>query len=136
LHSIALRSSSETKISSRSSLLVERRAFIVAKTARSRIQNAKRLPIDKELVMLDLVKGFAGGPSPHRSALRGYGIVYRRDEVNFCPGCGRSHWYIGRLMAECAYCGTAIPLQDSELQSAAGGNSRNRRIFVPTAFAA
>lgn len=75
-----------------------------------------------------------GAPLPHSPAIRGYAIVYREDQVNFCPGCGRSHWYIGRLMAECAYCGTALPLQDSQIQSNAGGHSRNRR-YSGAAFA-
>jgi hypothetical protein len=41
---------------------------------------------------------------------RGYRLVYRAGEVNHCPGCGRSQWYVGRLTAECAFCATAIPL--------------------------
>lgn len=42
---------------------------------------------------------------------RGYHITYRENEVNYCPGCGRSHWYIGSQSAECAFCGTALPLR-------------------------
>lgn len=42
---------------------------------------------------------------------RGYHVVYRDHENNHCPGCGRSHWLIGRLMAECAFCATALPLE-------------------------
>ena len=49
-------------------------------------------------------------PHPHDPARRGYHIVYRENEVNHCPGCGRSHWFIGRLSAECGFCGTALPL--------------------------
>ena len=41
---------------------------------------------------------------------RGYSVVYREDEVNHCPGCGRTHWYIGRLSAQCGFCETALPL--------------------------
>jgi hypothetical protein len=41
---------------------------------------------------------------------RGYLVVYRAGQVNHCPGCGRSHWHIGRSTAECAFCSTAIPL--------------------------
>ena len=41
---------------------------------------------------------------------RGFHAVYRAYEVNHCPGCGRTHWFIGRLMAECAFCSTALPL--------------------------
>jgi hypothetical protein len=72
----------------------------------------------------------------HNVAARGYSIVYRADHPNFCPGCARSHWYIGRLTAECAYCGTAVPMQDLSVQSASGGHSRNRKMFVPESFAA
>ena len=50
---------------------------------------------------------------PHDPTRRGYHIVYRENEVNRCPGCGRSHWYVGRLSAECGYCGTALPLADA-----------------------
>jgi hypothetical protein len=46
-------------------------------------------------------------------ARRGYHVAYREGEVNRCPGCGRSHWHVGRLSAECAFCGTALPLTDS-----------------------
>lgn len=40
--------------------------------------------------------------------LRGYGVLYRRGEVNHCPGCGGSCWWLGRLGAECGGCGTAL----------------------------
>jgi len=43
---------------------------------------------------------------------RGYHAVYRAGEVNHCPGCGRTHWMIGRAVAECAFCATALPLTD------------------------
>ena len=48
---------------------------------------------------------FARGPV-------GYRIAYRMHETNHCPGCGKSHWLMGRMTAECAYCGTAIPLNE------------------------
>ena len=41
---------------------------------------------------------------------RGYQPLYHLDIVNRCPGCGRSHWYVGRMSAECAHCETALPL--------------------------
>ena len=44
---------------------------------------------------------------------RGYHAVYRENEVNHCPGCGRTHWIIGRQLAECAFCATALPLAES-----------------------
>lgn len=52
-------------------------------------------------------RGFA-----HDPVLRGYHVVYRPHETNHCPGCGRSHWIVGRLLAECAFCATALPLAD------------------------
>lgn len=67
---------------------------------------------------------------------RGYHMLYRSDQVNHCPGCGRAHWYIGRQSAECGFCATAIPLADSLVQPAFGGHSRNRRPFVPLDCAA
>jgi hypothetical protein len=33
--------------------------------------------------------------------------------INHCPGCGRTHWYVGRLSAECGFCSTALPLADT-----------------------
>ena len=50
---------------------------------------------------------------PAHPADRGYHVAYRDGEVNYCPGCGRSHWYIGRATAECAFCATALPLLDT-----------------------
>ena len=51
---------------------------------------------------------------PHDPAKRGYNPVYRQDETNHCPGCGRTHWYVGRISAECGFCGTALPLAEVE----------------------
>jgi len=59
-------------------------------------------------------------------ARRGHHIVYRANESNHCPGCGRSHWYIGRLSAECGFCGTAVPLAEtSVVEAAAPTRARN-----------
>ena len=52
----------------------------------------------------------AGECFPHDPAGRGYHALYRLDELNRCPGCGRSHWYLGRSSAECGFCSTAVPL--------------------------
>ena len=54
-----------------------------------------------------------GGSLIPRPDQRGYHIVYRDHETNYCPGCGRTHWYVGRLMAECAFCTTALPLENA-----------------------
>lgn len=51
-------------------------------------------------------------------AQRGHHIVYRANTDNHCPGCGRSHWYIGRVSAECGFCGTAIPLAEARRDEA------------------
>jgi hypothetical protein len=44
---------------------------------------------------------------------RGHHVVYRANEMNRCPGCGRAHWHVGRQTAECGFCGTAVPLADA-----------------------
>lgn len=36
--------------------------------------------------------------------------TYRPGTANHCPSCTHSHWLIGRLTAECAVCGTALPI--------------------------
>lgn len=59
-------------------------------------------------------------------AQRGHHIVYRADASNHCPGCGRSHWYVGRVSAECGFCGTAVPLAEARHDDASGRSSRAR----------
>ncbi|HKT75642.1 MAG TPA: hypothetical protein VJQ78_02850 [Sphingobium sp.] len=58
------------------------------------------------------VSSLAAGKS-FDPALRGYIIHYHVGESNHCPSCGRSQWIVGRLMAECAYCETALPLENN-----------------------
>jgi len=41
---------------------------------------------------------------------RGYQVVYHPGETNRCPGCGHSNWLIGRVTAQCGFCGTALAL--------------------------
>ncbi len=53
----------------------------------------------------------------YRPGARGYHAVYREQEVNHCPGCGRTHWIIGRVSAECAFCATALPLAEASTRS-------------------
>lgn len=62
--------------------------------------------------MLVPLFGRRGKAGVHDPAARGYHVAYRADQVNHCPGCGRSHWHIGRVSAECGFCGTALPLTD------------------------
>ena len=62
--------------------------------------------------------GARGREHAHDPARRGYHVVYRPNETNHCPGCGRSHWYVGRLSAECGFCATALPLAEGFTQGA------------------
>jgi hypothetical protein len=55
-------------------------------------------------------KSFSGFPADRPTRQRGYMPLYHVDTVNHCPGCGRTHWHIGRATAECAFCETALPL--------------------------
>ena len=40
----------------------------------------------------------------------GYAILYHSGTVNHCPGCAGTQWLVGRASAQCAHCGTALPL--------------------------
>ncbi|HEX6784128.1 MAG TPA: PilZ domain-containing protein [Sphingomicrobium sp.] len=61
-------------------------------------------------------------------AKRGHHIVYRANSANHCPGCGRSQWYIGRVSAECGFCGTAVPLAETGRQEATTPSPRTRNV--------
>jgi len=69
-------------------------------------------------------------------ARRGYHAVYRDNEINHCPGCGRTHWYVGRTLAECGFCATALPLSESFHQPATAVIITRSRPHVVSAFAA
>ena len=60
----------------------------------------------------------------YHPTVRGYHAVYREHAVNHCPGCGRTHWIIGRVSAECAFCATALPLAE------ASTHSHNRPVVI------
>ncbi|MEP7129767.1 MAG: PilZ domain-containing protein [Sphingomicrobium sp.] len=64
-------------------------------------------------------------------ANRGHHIVYRANESNRCPGCGRSHWYIGRISAECGFCGAAVPLAEARKEYLATSASAARPSTSP-----
>jgi hypothetical protein len=77
-----------------------------------------------------------GGCIVPKAAERGYHIVYREEQANYCPGCGHTHWYVGRTMAECAFCATALPLESTAL--VAGGQivrTIRRTPYQPTEHA-
>ena len=61
-------------------------------------------------------------------ARRGHHIVYRANAENQCPGCGRSHWYIGRVSAECGFCGTAVPLAEARHDEAISPAARPGKV--------
>jgi hypothetical protein len=63
-------------------------------------------------------------------AQRGHHIVYRANASNHCPGCGHSNWFIGRVSAECGFCGTAVPLAEARHDDAA---TPSRRVAVKSA---
>ena len=67
---------------------------------------------------------------------RGYHAVYRENQVNHCPGCGRTHWYVGRTLAECGFCATALPLSESFRQPVASTIVGRSKSLQPSAFAA
>ena len=78
--------------------------------------------------MMTSIFGKRGKTLPHDPARRGYHVAYREDQVNHCPGCGRSHWYIGRLSAECGFCGTALPLTETQTLGTGLFRPRARRL--------
>ncbi|ETI64926.1 hypothetical protein C100_04745 [Sphingobium sp. C100] len=45
------------------------------------------------------------------SFAKGYSPLYHVGETNRCPSCTRQHWIVGRMVAECAFCGMALPLE-------------------------
>jgi hypothetical protein len=73
-------------------------------------------------------EGFAHDPQS-----RGYGFVYREDAVNRCPGCGRSHWHVGRVSAECAFCATALPLASATARGIGSHRNGIRRTILSEA---
>ncbi len=71
----------------------------------------------------------AGSAAPDL-AKRGHHVIYRMQETNRCPGCGRAQWHVGRLTAECAFCSTAIVLAEAhwgDRSGTAGPQSRTNR---------
>lgn len=62
---------------------------------------------------------------------RGYQVLFRPNEANHCPGCGRAQWYVGRITAECVFCQTALPLADAHWGESGG----RERKYLPVAGA-
>lgn len=57
---------------------------------------------------------------------RGYQPVHSSGCL--CPSCGRSAWLVGRTLAECAHCGTALPFAPRR-SSPAAGRPKGRLLF-------
>jgi hypothetical protein len=59
-------------------------------------------------------------------------LSYRPGRAMPCPACGERQWLVGRIMAECAFCETALPI-DSGYRgwSVATGKTRARLSFAP-----
>lgn len=56
-------------------------------------------------------------PTPIR---RNYALAYHPGDR--CPGCGHSNWLVGRVTAQCGFCGTALVLAShprAEMEAAA-----------------
>jgi hypothetical protein len=80
--------------------------------------NKSLLSGNGEAIMLENIlesKRTAKASAPIR---RSFATLYHADTINHCPACSHSHWIIGRTMAECAFCATALPLAASSLQPA------------------
>lgn len=45
-------------------------------------------------------------------AMQGFVPTYRESDANRCPACGMSQWLVGRITAQCAFCDTALPLEE------------------------
>jgi hypothetical protein len=63
-------------------------------------------------------KAFTQTPQAKVNIHRGFALLYHADVVNHCPACGHTHWHIGRMVAQCAFCETALPLSVSSSQPA------------------
>ena len=65
---------------------------------------------------------------------RGHHVVYRANENNRCPGCGRAQWYVGRMTAECGFCGTAVALAEAAWSGAGRAEMPSRKLSWQTAL--
>lgn len=51
------------------------------------------------------------------------GQSYTPGHAQNCLGCGRSAWLVCRTTAECAFCGSALPLASSPLNGACSADA-------------
>jgi hypothetical protein len=95
---------------------VARSGHFVDQMAR-KVTAGARGPLNRRLSMLTRARRLHDA-FPHDPVFRGYHAVYRPGQCNHCPGCGRSHWIVGRLRAECAFCSAALPLVEGGMTGA------------------
>lgn len=69
------------------------------------MKSAKILPLRSPVPLPRPVKAY--GPDLAGVAWQ---ALYYLGRENLCPGCGRSHWTVGRVTAECGFCKTVLPL--------------------------
>ena len=67
-------------------------------------------PAYKEWHREDLIRQLATAAMQKREHMARQAFVPTYRGNSPCPGCGKSHWWVGRTMAECGFCSTAIPL--------------------------
>ncbi|WP_261936623.1 YgzB family protein [Sphingomonas bisphenolicum] len=60
---------------------------------------------------------------PAGSALIAINPQYYQGRKTPCPDCGGMQWIVGRVVAECAYCDTPLPLAASQHRTWLGGFS-------------
>jgi hypothetical protein len=50
--------------------------------------------------------------------------LYYSDQVNRCPGCWGTNWHVGRLTAECGFCGYPMALAEAGSATFQEGNPK------------
>lgn len=69
---------------------------------RQQLERTAGLPVAEIVQLL--------GDPPSGPAPKGFALFYRVGEPNHCPSCMGTNWHVGRVSAECAGCGTPLPL--------------------------
>ncbi|WP_152522546.1 hypothetical protein [Sphingobium ummariense] len=73
----------------------------------------------------------AGGITPDPIGSTGFFLpAYRPGKGASCPQCGARQWLVGRTVAECACCATALPLDAGYRRWATVTPARTRQIIL------
>lgn len=69
-------------------------------------------PNAPEMVLVELSSRRHGKrlKAAQQAIRQGTGVVYHAGEANRCPSCHGQSWNVGRTMAQCAGCDTALPI--------------------------